>query len=93
MRPAPNGARKTKADHPALPITPKELAATASDCLDAGASMIHLHVRDAQGRHSLDAELYRTAMSAIRRAVGDQLVIQVTSEAAGVYQPRPRSNR
>ena len=84
---APNGARKSKADHPALPVTPEELAVTASDCLDAGASMIHLHVRDAQGRHSLDAELYRTAMSAIRRAVGDQLVIQVTSEAAGVYQP------
>ncbi|MBU6494463.1 MAG: 3-keto-5-aminohexanoate cleavage protein, partial [Burkholderiales bacterium] len=38
---APNGARKTHADHPALPITPDELAATARACLDAGAAMLH----------------------------------------------------
>ncbi len=46
---APNGARKSKADHPRLPLTPSELAECAQDCLDAGASMLHLHVRDAAG--------------------------------------------
>ena len=51
---APNGARKTKADHPALPITPAELAATASACLEAGAAAIHLHVRDRDGGHTLE---------------------------------------
>lgn len=84
---APNGARKTKRDHAALPITPVELAATARDCLDAGAAMMHLHVRDSMGRHSIDAEAYRAAIAAIRRAVGDRLVIQVTSEACGAYKP------
>ena len=44
---APNGARKTRQDHPALPITPAELAACAAACRDAGASMLHLHVRQA----------------------------------------------
>jgi len=43
---APNGARKTKQDHPSLPINAEELAATAANCLAAGACMIHLHVRD-----------------------------------------------
>lgn len=84
---APNGGRRTKADHPALPLTPDELAATAASCLDAGACMIHVHVRDRDGRHLLDAEAYDAAIAAIRAAVGERLVIQITSEALGVYQP------
>lgn len=83
---APNGGRRTKADHPALPMTPRELADTASACLEAGACMIHVHVRDIEGRHLLDAEAYRDAIAAIRQAVGDRLVLQITSEALGIYQ-------
>ncbi len=83
---APNGARRTQNDHPALPITPAELARTASECAEQGASLIHLHVRDADGRHSLDVEAYRAALTAVRKAVGDRLVLQVTSEAAGCFQ-------
>lgn len=82
---APNGARKSHADHPRLPLTPDEIAREAPRCAEAGAAMIHLHVRDGSGRHTLDAEAYRTAIAAIRRAVGDRLVIQATSEAAGIY--------
>lgn len=82
---APNGARKTQADHPALPITPDELARCAADCRAAGAAMIHLHVRDAEGGHTLDLGTYRAAIDAIRRAVGDDIVIQATSEAVGLY--------
>lgn len=82
---APNGARKTKADHPALPIEPTELAETASRCLAAGAAMIHLHVRDAAQQHSLDPGRYLEATAAIRAAVGEALVIQITTEAVGRY--------
>lgn len=84
---APNGGRKTKADHPALPITADELALTAAECLEAGACMIHLHVRDADGLHVLDPEAYRAAMARISQAVGDRLVIQITSESIGRYAP------
>lgn len=84
---APNGAHKTKADHPALPMTASELAATATACRDAGAAMIHLHVRDAAGRHTLDADRCKTAIDAVRAAVGDALVVQATSEAVGIYAP------
>lgn len=84
---APNGAQRQPADHPALPVTPEALAETAAACRAAGAAMIHLHVRDAQGAHSLDPDRYRAAIAAIRARVGDGLVIQATSEAAGRYRP------
>ncbi len=84
---APNGARKSKADHRMLPITAPELAQCAQDCLAAGASMLHLHVRDAEGRHSLDPAHYEAGIAAIRERVGDALVLQVTTEAAGRYSP------
>ncbi|CAJ0799531.1 3-keto-5-aminohexanoate cleavage protein [Ralstonia holmesii] len=84
---APNGARKTHADHPALPITPDELAACARQCVDAGAAMLHLHVRRPDGTHSLAPDDYRPAIAAVQRAVGDALVIQITTEAVGIYTP------
>jgi 3-keto-5-aminohexanoate cleavage enzyme len=83
---APNGAYKQRADHPQVPLTSDSLARTAKSCLNAGASMLHLHIRDAQGRHSLDVAGYRDAVAAVRAAVGDALVLQVTSEAAKVYE-------
>lgn len=83
---APNGAYKQRTDHAALPMTSAELGQTAKQCLDAGAAMVHMHIRDAQGRHSLDVQGYRDAQQAVKAAVGDELIIQVTSEAARVYQ-------
>ena len=83
---APNGAYKQRPDHPALPLTTTELGQTAKQCLDAGAAMIHMHIRDAEGRHSLDVQGYRDAQQAVKAAVGDELIIQVTSEAARVYK-------
>ncbi|MDD9878631.1 MAG: 3-keto-5-aminohexanoate cleavage protein [Magnetovibrio sp.] len=84
---APNGATRGKADHPALPITPAEIAETAAACVDAGAAMLHLHVRDRDGRHTLDADAYNDAIQAVRGAVGERVVIQATSEAVGMYRP------
>lgn len=84
---APNGGRRTKTDHPALPLTAAELARTAAECLEAGACMIHVHVRRPDGRHLLDADAYRQATDAIRKAVGDRLVIQITTEALEIYTP------
>ena len=81
---APNGARRGKADHPALPITIEETVETAVACQQAGAGGIHVHVRDKNGRHSLDAGLYREALSELSEAV-PTLFLQVTSEAGGRY--------
>ena len=82
---APNGARRTQSDHPALPISPDELAESAVALRDAGVSVLHLHVRDALGGHTLDAERYRQAISSIRERIGDDIVLQVTTEAVGMY--------
>lgn len=84
---APNGAYKSKDDHPRIPLSAPELAQTAAECAQAGAAAIHLHVRDARGRHTLDPGVYREAIAAIRAEVGERLLIQITSEAAGIYAP------
>lgn len=83
---APNGARLTQKDHPALPITPEELARCAALCAEAGAGMIHLHVRKPDGTHVLDGDRYRDAIAAIRREVLNRIVIQITTEAVGIYK-------
>jgi len=84
---APNGARRTKADHPALPVTPAEIAAEAVRCREAGATVLHLHVRTADEGHTLDPGRYRAAIDAVRHALGDRMVVQVTTEAVGRYRP------
>lgn len=83
---APNGARRGKSDHPEIPITTDELVTTALACQKAGADGIHLHVRDGDGKHSLDTGRYREALAALDHATPN-LFVQVTSEAADVYGP------
>jgi uncharacterized protein (DUF849 family) len=84
---APTGARRTKADHDRLPVTPEEIAAEAARCCAAGATVLHLHVRGEDGAHTLDPDRYRAAIEAVRRTVGERMVIQVTTEAVGRYAP------
>ena len=83
---APNGARKIKKDHPAVPLTISEIVATAKSCYEAGAGAIHLHVRDNEGQHVLDAGLYKEALNELEHQVPN-MHIQVTTEAIGKYSP------
>jgi uncharacterized protein (DUF849 family) len=82
---APNGAYKLPSEHSAVPTTPGTLAVCARQCLEAGAAMLHLHIRDATGRHSLNVQGYRDALAAVKAAVGDAMVLQVTSESGRIY--------
>jgi uncharacterized protein (DUF849 family) len=83
---APNGARKTRSDHSRLPISIEETASEAALCQAAGASALHAHVRGANDEHVLDAGLYRELIAETsRRAPG--MLLQITSEAAGIYRP------
>jgi uncharacterized protein (DUF849 family) len=84
---APNGARKTKQDHAQLLMNIEELIAEAKACQTAGAAMIHLHARDTQGRHSLEVNDNLEIYHAVKTAVGDSMVVQLTSEAVGMYSP------
>ena len=81
---APTGAESSKADVPQLPTTPEELVDTAVRCEAAGASMIHLHIRDASHAPTLDRGLLRAAVVALRSAT--DLVVQL-STGGSVHDP------
>jgi uncharacterized protein (DUF849 family) len=83
---APNGARKTKKDHAALPVSIADTVSEAELCHAAGAAALHAHVRGASEEHVLDAGLYRELLAELAARVPGMLP-QVTSEAVGVYTP------
>ena len=83
---APNGARKSKSDHASLPLSIGETVAEAERCFAAGACALHAHVRGAADEHVLDAGLYRELLDEMARRV-PQMLVQITSEAVGVYTP------
>lgn len=83
---APNGARRGKADHPALPVTIAELVACAKECFAAGAGGIHAHVRGKAGEHVLDAGLYKELIAELAVVV-PEMAVQITTEAVGLYSP------
>lgn len=85
---APNGAYRKKNDHPALPMTAKELAIEAKKCLAAGADMMHVHVRSSDGEHSLDSKIYSEALAEIKTAIGDKMLLQITTESGRKYHYR-----
>lgn len=81
---APNGARRGKTDHPALPVTIPETVEAARLCHAAGADALHLHVRDSAGGHTLDTGRYREALAEMARRVPG-MPVQITTESAGLF--------
>lgn len=74
-----NGGR-TRAEHPAVPLTPAELAADAIAVRRAGAFAVHLHPRDARGAQTLDAKACDASVAAIRTTAPGMPVGLSTSE-------------
>jgi uncharacterized protein (DUF849 family) len=60
--------RRTPVDHPAVPVTPDQLAVAAAEAVTAGAEAVHLHPRGADGRESLRAADVGAAVAAVRTA-------------------------
>jgi 3-keto-5-aminohexanoate cleavage enzyme len=81
---APTGAETSKDDCPQLPTTLEELVATAKECEAAGAAMIHVHIRDAGHRPTLDSGRLRDTVAALRE--GTDLVVQL-STGGSVHDP------
>jgi uncharacterized protein (DUF849 family) len=69
LQAALNGPR-SRADHPAVPLSADELARDAALCVAAGAGAIHLHPRDADGRERLDASVVDDVAARVRAACG-----------------------
>ena len=74
---APTGAETAKADAPALPVTLAELVTTARACQDAGAAMIHVHIRDDSAAPTLDLGRLRETVDALRSET--ELVVQLST--------------
>lgn len=81
---APTGARRTKSDHPKLPVTLTEIIQTADACFNGGANALHLHVRDDNGAHSLDTGHYKEALAELHLRLPD-MDVQITTESAGIF--------
>jgi 3-keto-5-aminohexanoate cleavage enzyme len=77
------GAETTRAQNPHLPLTAEELGAEAARSAEAGASVIHLHVRDDAGLASQDTERFRAAIREIRRRT-DVIIQTSTGGAVGM---------
>jgi uncharacterized protein (DUF849 family) len=82
---AVTGAGDTVGKHPAIPVTPRQIAESALEAHAAGAAIVHLHVRDpATGKAARDPALYREAVGAIRVANAD-VVINLTAGMGGDF--------
>jgi uncharacterized protein (DUF849 family) len=84
-----NGQRG-RGDHPGLPITPAELAASAEAAVAAGAEAVHVHPRDADGQQSLAAADVGAAVAAIRAACPGTPVGVTTGLWITGGDPKPR---
>ncbi len=74
------GAEITREQTPYLPISAEEIGREAEACRNAGAAMIHLHVREPDGRPSQSATLFAAAIREVRRRT--DILIQVSTGGA-----------
>ena len=74
------GAEVFRSQTPYVPYTPDELAAEAVRCYHAGARMVHLHMREDDGRPSQDAERFHRTMQLIRAEV--PMIVQFSTGGA-----------
>jgi uncharacterized protein (DUF849 family) len=61
------GSQPTKAQNPAVPISPAEQVESTHEAFEAGAALVHIHVRDDAGMSSSDAARFAVVQEGIRR--------------------------
>lgn len=84
---AVTGNLTTREQHPALPASPQEICDACIDAADAGAAIVHIHVRDPDtAAPSMDLDLYRETVKLIR-ARNDALILNLTTGPGGRYVP------
>lgn len=78
------GAEVTKEHNPAVPYTVKEIANEAEACYKAGASIIHLHVREDDGTPTQSKDRFKLCMDAIKERCPDVIIQPSTGGAVGM---------
>jgi uncharacterized protein (DUF849 family) len=82
---AVTGAGDTVAKHPAIPVTPRQIADSAIEAAQAGAAIVHIHVRDPKtGKPSRDPHLYHETVAHIRETNID-VVLNLTAGMGGDF--------
>ncbi|MBU6258745.1 MAG: 3-keto-5-aminohexanoate cleavage protein [Burkholderiales bacterium] len=74
------GAEVTREQQPALPISPEEIGQAAFECARAGAAIVHVHARRADGSSTQEAAAYRAIIDAVRARC--DLIVQVSTGGA-----------
>jgi uncharacterized protein (DUF849 family) len=77
------GAGDTVGKHPAIPVTPEQIANSALEAASAGAAVVHCHVRDPEtGKGTRNVDYYREVMERIR-AKNTDVIINLTAGMGG----------
>lgn len=78
------GAEVTKEHNPAVPYTVDEIVREAKSAVDAGAAIVHLHVREDDGTPTQSKERYKECIDAILKVCPDVIIIPSTGGAVGM---------
>ena len=85
---AVTGSGDSHLKHPGVPSTPKQIADSAIEAAKAGAAIVHLHVREADGTPCRKLEYYEEAVDLIRQS-GVDVIINLTTGMGGDYVEHP----
>ena len=78
------GAEVTKAQNEAVPYTVEEMVREAKSAYEAGAAILHIHVREDDGTPTQGRERFKVVMDAIRKELPDVIMIPSTGGATGM---------
>ena len=78
------GAEVTKEQNPAVPYTVEEIVREAKSAVDAGAAIVHLHVRRDDGTPTQDKARFKECIDAILKVCPDVIIIPSTGGAVGM---------
>ncbi len=78
------GAEVTKDQNPNVPYTVEEIVREAKSAYDAGAAVVHVHVREDDGTPTQSRERFRVCMDAIKAAIPDVILIPSAGGAVGM---------
>lgn len=86
------GGKTDPSSTPYLPISPEQIAQSSLEAAAAGASIVHLHVRDPEtGKPAMNLDLYQKTVDLIRDQ-NDELIINLTTGPGAVYRPTTNDN-
>lgn len=74
------GAETTREQQPRLPLTPEEIGIAAAECAAAGAAIVHVHGRLADGTPTQDKEVYRQIIAEVKKR--SNIIVQVSTGGA-----------